>query len=128
MRLPLPFDVHGDALGVRKDVLLDGDGDVLEWVVHQEVTGDVGGEGFDEVAGAIGCQSLDLKGNCEVVDGARNLVSEAIEVLRWRHFDRHKQGLWVCALFVWNADEAGDAEAANFDLVGHADGGWFNQG
>ena len=52
--------MHGDALGVRKDVFLDADGDVLQRVISEEVAGDFHGERLDETARAGGGEGLGL--------------------------------------------------------------------
>ena len=71
LKMPLPrsqirmssaaaLKMHGDALGVREDVFLDGNGDVGERVISEQVGGDFHCERLDEAARAGGGEGLDL--------------------------------------------------------------------
>lgn len=115
--LPAPLEVHGDAFGVRQDVLLDGNGDVDEWVVSEQVTGDVYGERLDEAARAGGGEGFDFLRNGVIIDGAGNFIRQAVETLRRGHANGDEEGLGNGAFLIRYADEGADAQAADFDGV-----------
>ena len=114
---PPALQMHGDAFRVRQDVFLDGNGDVGERMVSQQMVGDVGGQRLDEVARAGGGEGLDFQRDLIVVDGPGDVVGETVEVLGRRHVDGDEQRLESGAFFIRHADVGADAEAADLDGV-----------
>ena len=111
------FEVDGDALGFREDVLFEGDGDVAEGMAGEEVVGDFEGERLDEASGFGGGEGAEFEGDGVVVDGAGNVVREAVEGAGGGEVDGGEEGLGGGAFVVRHDDVGRQFEAADFDDV-----------